>query len=127
MSYFPVLQVVFLLLLVGGGAVRYGDVQEVQQNATGTPAELKCVEKRGEDAEDLRIEAEFIARCWRKWQTAGPSFATCIKDKMEDEWDGAYYVLVAQGPIVGFDTRAYTFAKWRFGDLSILIWNMYSR
>ena len=79
MSYFPVLQVVFLLLLVGGGAVRYGDVQEVQQNATGTP-ELKCVEKQGEDAEDLRIEAGFIARCWRKEQTAGPSFATCIKN-----------------------------------------------
>ncbi|CAJ1439112.1 unnamed protein product [Effrenium voratum] len=124
MSYFPVLQVVFLLLLVGGGAVRYGDVQEVQQNATGTP-ELKCVEKHGEDPEDLRIEAGFIAHCWRKKQTAGPSFAACIKDKMEDEWDGAYYVVVAQGPIVGFDTRAYMFAKWRFGDLSILIWNMY--
>ena len=83
------------------------------------------MEEDGEDEDSLAREAGFIVRCWNKKRNPGPQFAKCIKDKMEDEWDGYFFVLVAEGPITGFDTRAHTFAKFHFGKWSILIWNMY--
>ena len=127
MSSFRVLRVAFLLLLVGGGAVRHTDVAEAQQGAMdlGPP---ECVEKKGSSKEMISDEAYFIVRCWNKFMKAGPDLAACIKDKVEDDYHddyGYFYVVVAEGPIVGFDTRPYKYAKFAFGPWTILIWNMY--
>ncbi|CAE7771194.1 unnamed protein product [Symbiodinium sp. CCMP2456] len=135
MAYFLVRVIVFLSLLAGGSAVRHGDAAEVknvrhedateiQEDLTDIPEPILVEEDSDDDS--IRFDKKIIKRCWKRVQKAGPDFAACIKDEKEDEYTGYYYVVIAHGPIVGFDTRAYIFAKYDFGGLAILIWKMYN-